>query len=168
LSSRTSILSIFVTHRAALIDYAAAIVGSRAQAEDVVQEAWLRYEAVASERPLEQPKNYLYRVVRNLALDLTRRTAFERRHFDANPPSDSLAVDGVTPEIDAQHRQELALMREAFAELPARTRIAVEMHRLGGHRLKDIAEHLGVSAGTAHALVYQGLDHCRKRLRRER
>jgi hypothetical protein len=38
-------LDIFLRHRADLIDYAAPIVGCRARAEDVVQEAWLRFAA---------------------------------------------------------------------------------------------------------------------------
>jgi RNA polymerase sigma-70 factor (ECF subfamily) len=166
-SSRDAILDTFVTHRSALIDYAAAIVGCRARAEDVVQEAWLRYEAAASERVLEQPQGYLYRVVRNLAYDLTRRAALESRHFDPGPLTDEAAANTATPEADALHRQELALMRRALAELPARTRIAVEMHRVGGHKMKDIAAHLGISIGLVHALIYDGLDHCRRRLRRD-
>jgi RNA polymerase sigma-70 factor (ECF subfamily) len=165
LPPQDSILTTFVTHRRALIDYAAAIVGCRARAEDVVQEAWLRYEAAAAGRVLDQPQGYLYRVVRNLALDLARRAKLENRHFDQGPLPD-IAADASTPEADAQHRQELVLMRQALAELPPRTRIALEMHRIGGHKLKDIAAHLGISIGLAHALVYQGLDHCRTRLRR--
>ncbi|HWA49116.1 MAG TPA: sigma-70 family RNA polymerase sigma factor [Dongiaceae bacterium] len=156
-----------MTHRSALIDYAAAIVGCRARAEDVVQEAWLRYEAAAAGRALDQPQGYLYRVVRNLALDLARRSRLESRHFDQGPLPD-MAADLATPESDALHRQELALVREALADLPPRTRAALEMHRIGGHKLKDIAAHLGISVGLAHALVYQGLDHCRTRLRRGR
>jgi RNA polymerase sigma-70 factor (ECF subfamily) len=166
-SSRDSILATFVAHRSALVDYAAAIVGCRARAEDVVQEAWLRYEAAAAGRALDQPQGYLYRVVRNLALDLARRSQLERRHFDHGPLPD-MAADQANPETDALHRQELALVRAALAGLPARTRVALEMHRIGGHKLKDIAAHLGISVGLAHALVYQGLDHCRERLRRGR
>jgi RNA polymerase sigma-70 factor (ECF subfamily) len=55
---------------------------------------------------------------------------------------------------------------EAMAELPERTRIALMMHRFDGFKLRDIAAHLGISVALAHALVYEGLEHCRRRLAR--
>ncbi len=57
-------------------------------------------------------------------------------------------------------------MSEAMAELPERTRIAIELHRFGECTFKEIAAHLGISVGLAHALVIQGLEHCRARLYR--
>ena len=53
-----------------------------------------------------------------------------------------------------------------MAELPERTRIALELHRFGECTFKEIAAHLGISVGLAHALVIQGLEHCRARLYR--
>jgi RNA polymerase sigma factor (sigma-70 family) len=167
LPSQSITLTTFVVHRAALIEYAAGIVGCRARAEDVVQEAWLRFEAAATGRSLDQPQGYLYRIVRNLAFDLRRRTMLEQRHVEPGPPPEAVIADRASPEEDALYRQQIALMRQALAELPERTRVALEMHRLGEHRLKDIARHLGISIGLAHALVYEALDHCRRKLRRE-
>ncbi len=66
-------LTLFVTHRRALVNYASSIVGTRAQAEDVVQEAWLRFDDASKGRLLEDATGYLYRLVRNLALDGRRR-----------------------------------------------------------------------------------------------
>ncbi|MBO6753108.1 MAG: hypothetical protein JJ903_08525, partial [Spongiibacter sp.] len=36
-------LKTYMTHRAALVDYATPIIGCRARAEDIVQDAFLRY-----------------------------------------------------------------------------------------------------------------------------
>ena len=69
--------SLFIEHRGSLVDYATRIVGSRAQAEDLVQEAWLRFDEVARKRFLDEPLGYLYRIVRNLALDGRRRASLE-------------------------------------------------------------------------------------------
>jgi RNA polymerase sigma-70 factor (ECF subfamily) len=44
--------------------------------------------------------------------------------------------------------------------------MALEMHRFGGCRLKEIADRLGVSVTTAHTLVAEGIAHCRRRLKR--
>ena len=53
---------------------------------------------------------------------------------------------------------------EAIAELPERTRIALEMHRFGGCKLKEIAAALGISIPLAHILVAEGVQHCKRRL----
>src|SRR5919109_618018 len=77
--SRDETLAFFMAHRPNLVSYASGIVGSRAQAEDVVQEAWLRFDDASRLRLREEPLGYLYRIVRNLALDGRRRLAREDR-----------------------------------------------------------------------------------------
>ena len=77
--------SLFTEHRRSLVDYATSIVGSRAQAEDVVQEAWLRFDEVARQRLLGESLAYLYRIVRNLALDGQRTIVRERRLLASEP-----------------------------------------------------------------------------------
>jgi RNA polymerase sigma factor (sigma-70 family) len=161
-------LATFAANRSALVNYAARIVGSRATAEDVVQEAWLRLGGITAARPVEHPLRYIYRVVRNVAIDLQRRSNFERRLFPAGQDSETLAEAAPSPEDETLHRQELAIVLQALSELPARTRTAVELHRFHGRKLKEIAEHLGISVALAHSLVHDGLDHCRTRLRRGR
>lgn len=162
-------LALFVTHRGALVNYASRIVGDPAQAEDVVQEARLRYGAAALGRRLEEPLGYLYRVVRNLALDRRRRLNLEDRHTagQVGRLAASLADEAPSPEDEAIARQELQRVIAAMAELPElpeRTRIALEMHRFGGCALKEIAERLGVSVSMAQVLVVQGIKHCQRAL----
>ena len=164
--SRTA-LSLFVTHRSALVDYAAGIVGNRAQAEDLVQEAWLRFDETAASRHLEQPLGYLYRIVRNLALDGRRRLRRERRILpggDFDVALGTCADQGPSPEKVALYKDQLDAVMTALDELPERTRIAVEMHRIGGCKLKDIAAFLDISVGLAHVLVAEGVQHCKHRL----
>ena len=52
----------------------------------------------------------------------------------------------------------------ALDELPARTRLAFEMHRLEERTFPEIARHLDVSVGFAHRLVKQAVAHCASRL----
>jgi RNA polymerase sigma factor (sigma-70 family) len=162
------ILGLFMAHRGALVDYASGIVGSRAQGEDVVQEAWLRFDGVAGKRFLDEPLGYLYRIVRNMALDGRRQRVGEGRYLVEDGENETRAEDRPSPEAEVLHRQQLALVREALAELPERTRLALEMHRLEGHKLREIAAHFGISVALAHALVADGVEHCRRRLERRR
>lgn len=159
--------SLFVAHRRSLVDYAASIVGSRAVAEDLVQEAWLRFDEVARQRILGEPLAYLYRIVRNLAVDGQRRGAREDRVF-ARIDLDAAAAQSLdrpsTPEAVALYRDQLRLLDAALAELPDRTRIAFEMHRFGGCKLREIAAFLGISLPLAQVLVTDALQHCKHRL----
>ncbi len=154
----------YIAHRVELVDYATAIVGDRSQGEDVVQEAFLRMKSAAAGRPLEEPAGYLRRVIRNLAIDWLRRTATESRRRDDAADFEAVAEDRPTQEDVVSHRDDLRVVMAAMAELPERTRIALEMHRFEGCKLKEIAAHLGISIALAHSLVYEGLEHCRKRL----
>ena len=163
---RTAV-SLFMAHRRALIDYASSITGSRAQAEDLVQEAWLRFDEASRGRFLEDAKGYLYRIVRNLAVDHHRRTAREHRLIlqdDLERAAETCPDEIPTPETIALFRDEVRCMMEAMAELPERTRIAFEMHRFGGATLKEIAVFLGISVSLAQMLVIDGAEHCKQRL----
>lgn len=169
LSDNSTALSLFVTHRRALIDYANSIIGSRAQAEDLVQEAWLRFDTASKGRFLEDAKGYLYRIVRNLALDGQRRMFRENRLITRDNFDQAAALcpdDTPTPETVALYKDEIQCVVKAMAELPERTRIAFEMHRFGGAKLKEIAAFLSISVSHAQLLVTDGAEHCKQRLAR--
>ncbi len=160
-------VALYRAHRGELVNYADGIVHDRAQAEDVVQEAYLRFDAAAGGRFLDEPVGYLFRIVRNLALDGRRSRLRELRLLSGQ---DEAAIaqapaDQPSPESQLLAKDQLRIVEAALAELPERTRLALEMHRLGGYKLRDIAAELGISVTTAHELVAQGVAHCRRRLR---
>lgn len=161
-------LDLYLRHRTALIDYAAPIVGDRSNAEDVVQEAWLRFAARDDDSTggsvIAQPVGYLYRVVRNLAIDLSRRIAPEVKGEEGEAALGALPSLAADPEDQALQRNELDVVLAALGELPDRTRRAFHMHRFEGRTYSEIALALGVSAGTAHRLVSDAVAHCMSRV----
>lgn len=160
-------LQLFLTHRAKLLNYALRLTGDSASAEDVLQEAWLRFQAAAAHRALDEPVGYLHAVIRNLAHDDRRRRGLRARLFveGLEEPASDIASAEPSAEASLISSEELRLVREALEGMPERMRIAVEMHRIGGAKLKDIAARLGVSVTTAHQLVADGVAQCRARLR---
>jgi RNA polymerase sigma-70 factor (ECF subfamily) len=172
-------LELFLTHRAALIDYATPLVGDKARAEDVVQDAYIRFTATAGEAAgrekasgeraggeaadggtrIAHPVAYLYRIVRNLAFDWNRRRVTEGAVADP-AALDRVPAATASPEREALYRDELRVVAQALAELPERTRVAFEMHRLGGKTLREIATRLNISVGLAHQLVRDAMTHC--------
>lgn len=164
--SNESLLSVYVAHRKELVLYASRILGDSGRAEEVVQEAYFRFRSAASERLLEEPVRYLYRIVRNLALDGQRRRRLEGRHFQLEPSlvEKEFADARPGPEDETIARQQLRLVLAALDGMPERTRIALEMHRFGGHTLREIAEHLGISISMAQVLVVDGVKRCQRAL----
>lgn len=159
-------LSLYLAHRGELVNYASRILGDRSHAEDVVQEAYIRFDAALKQRTLTEPSAYLYRIVRNLSLDSRRSKHRRAAHFEASQDDQITQIreQSPSPEADASAREELRLVAEAMAELPEKARIALEMHRFNGRTIKEIAAHLGISVGQAHGLIVQGVEHCRDRL----
>jgi RNA polymerase sigma-70 factor, ECF subfamily len=70
----------FSDHRAVLVDIAYRIVGQVADAEDVVQEAWLRWSTV-DVAEIREPRAFLVRVTTRLALDRLRRRKAQRETY---------------------------------------------------------------------------------------
>jgi RNA polymerase sigma-70 factor (ECF subfamily) len=152
----TSLL--YAAHRPALVRYATRILGSREAAEDIVQDAFLRFSpANAYGASASQTLAYLYRIVRNLCLDLIKRRKIEMRERDIEPPFWSMprAID--TPEETALLSDEVRMITEVLDGFPLDVRVAVEMHRFGGYTLEEVAAHLGISVATAHRHVRAAL-----------
>ena len=159
-------LSLYMAHRQKLVHYASGIVADSGRAEDVVQEAYLRFRVASDERPLQQPVGFLYRIVRNLAFDLRRRLVLEDKTLDLQDETglSEIADRAPSPEDEAIQHQEFQRVVAAMEALPERTRIALEMHRFGGFTLKQIAERLGISTSMAQVLVIDGVRHCQRAL----
>ena len=125
-----------------------------------MQEAWLRCHQINPDNPL----NFLYRVIRNLALDAQRRTTREDRRF-------VWIEDGVRAEIaadipgqdnDVAARQELGRVMEQFNALPELTKQAMILYRVDGLKLREISRILDISISRVHGLVAEGMEQCRQ------
>ncbi|MCW5707959.1 sigma-70 family RNA polymerase sigma factor [Shinella sp.] len=152
----TSLL--YAAHRPALVRYATRILGSREAAEDIVQDAFLRFSpANTYGASAGQTLAYLYRIVRNLCLDLIKRRRIEMREQDSEPPFWSMPRAVETPEETVLVSDEVRAIAEVLDRFPLDVRVALEMHRFGGYTLEDVAAHLGISVATAHRHVRAAL-----------
>ena len=162
---RDSALSTYMEHRDRLLSYANRIVRDRASAEDVVQEAWLRFSARrAEDGPIAQPLAYLYTIVRNLALNWTQRAANHGPVALSEPAMESVPADEPSVERVLYYRDELRVLQEAIAELPERTQTAFYLYKIDGCTLQQVADRLGVSVVRAHQLVKEAGLHAARQL----
>jgi len=154
--------TLFVAHRGSLVNYANGILRDWAGAEDVVQEAWLRFNAASDGDKVLNPVSYLYRIVRNLALDGANRRSAEARRDTAS--GDLLPSEVPDSEQVLYFRDELRVLADALAELPERTQAVFRMYRLEGCTLQVVAAHFGISVVRVHQLVKEALMHAAARL----
>lgn len=153
------VLQNFVEDRDCLIAIACRIVGSRAEAEEVVQESWIRWAGRAY--PVDRARPIFRSVVANLARDWRRRARRE-----------TLIVDALdTPEADSRDAERVVIARQevdrivaALAELDPRVVAAFRLHRVEGWTMARIAERLDTVPSRVHAYVVKALAHVTCRL----
>ncbi|SFT91460.1 RNA polymerase sigma-70 factor, ECF subfamily [Pseudovibrio denitrificans] len=121
-----------------------------------MQEAFLRFDAKSP----NNAESYLRRIVHNLSIDHLRKQQRELQRFDHETPVASFVEQNPTQESALAQKQELELVLTALAELPEITRRVVEMHRLEGLKLREIASSLNLSVTQTHEHLHRGIKHC--------
>jgi RNA polymerase sigma-70 factor (TIGR02957 family) len=101
---------IFEEHRDLLFSVAYRMLGSAADAEDIVQDAWLRWSA-ADHAKVADPKAYLIRIVTNTAIDRLR-SARARRESYVGPwlPEPILTSPDVAEDVELAESVSLAML----------------------------------------------------------
>lgn len=148
-------------HRADLVTYARRVLGDVSpSAEDVVQEAYLRLteRAAAGEAPRES-RPWLFRVVRNLALDERRRAALA----PVCERSADQVAEGTGPAEVLERRDAARRTLREVAALPPRERRAVVLEQ-AGMGASEIAHEMDTTPNAVH----QALFRARRRLRTAR
>jgi RNA polymerase sigma-70 factor, ECF subfamily len=100
-------LDVFEENRPLLMGVAYRMLGRVADAEDVVQDAWLRWSAVDDEQ-VREPRGYLVRVVTRLALDRLRQVRSRREAYVGPWLPEPLATDYAGTVPDSSERAVLA------------------------------------------------------------
>lgn len=158
-------VALYMQNRDELLNYAARIVRDRANAEDIVQEAWLRFsERMQQGGEVGQPLSYLYAIVRNLALNLVRRAAMQGKVVLPVPEVENVVHDAPSAEQVLYYKDELRVLADAIAELPERTQIAFRMYKIESRPLHEIAARLDISVPRAHQLVKEAGLHAARRM----
>jgi RNA polymerase sigma-70 factor (ECF subfamily) len=156
-----SLLQTLISNRANLIKTAARITGCHSRAEDVVQDAYIRVSSMSDTLPFNARLNYIFRIVRNLAIDHYRKQSMEQRYFVNDEQNLNAAPQVSNPESINVDRQTLGKVDRALAQLPERTRYAFVMYRVHGKPQKDIAVELGVSPTLVNFMIRDALVHCK-------
>jgi len=148
-------------HLGRVVAFAARVLGSRAGAEDVAQESFLRlWTHAAAWQPTARLGTWLHRVALNLCLDHLGRAR--------NLPLDDVAEPrdpGPSLLARAQAREIGAHVNAALQELPTQQRVAITLCHYQGLRNAEAAEVLDISVEALESLLARGRRTLRARLR---
>jgi RNA polymerase sigma factor (sigma-70 family) len=122
------------------------------EAEDLIQEAWLRVFEYCERGQVREPERVLVRTVSNLMRNEDRH---RRRHPYVGQAVEelSLADAAPLPEEVLASRQRLTHVLNALATVDTRTREAFLLHRTDGLSYPQIAKQLGVSVSTVEKRI---------------
>lgn len=130
------------------------ITGNHQMAEDAVQDGFEKALRAIDEFDLERPfAPWIYRIVSNRAIDLTRSHGGGR-----NLPLEESHV----PSLDGMERSEASrALIAAMAGLPLERRVVVVLRLLFGYTPSEVAQMLEIEVGTVHSRLSRGLAQLR-------
>jgi RNA polymerase sigma-70 factor (ECF subfamily) len=139
------------------------VLGRSAEAEDVVQEAFLAVWRQASRLdPARGIRSYLMTIVHNKAVDRLRRRS--RRPEVPVEGVPGLVSEAPGPQEVAEAVENRELVRKAMSSLPEEQRHAVEMAYFAGLSASEVAERLRIPVGTVKSRLRLALGHMRRSL----
>ena len=139
-----------------VLGYATRLLGDRAEAEDVAQDAMMRLWRIAPDWRTGEAAvaTWLYRVVTNLCTD--RQRARMRRRSDALEDVPEPADDAASAEAGLIEADRMAALQTALDSLPDRQRQAVVLRHIEGMTNPEIAAILEIGVEAVESLTARG------------
>jgi RNA polymerase sigma-70 factor (ECF subfamily) len=154
---------IYDRHCAVAFSLAYRMCGRRAMAEDVVQEAFLSlWRSGARYDPARgSVRAWVLSAVHNRAIDAFRRESPRERLNVADQGLAERVPDSLRTDVEAERRDDARRVREALQALPGEQRQVIELAYFGGFSHAQIADMLGLPAGTVKGRMRLGLGKLR-------
>ncbi|WP_093840299.1 RNA polymerase sigma-70 factor [Streptomyces aidingensis] len=149
--------AVFEEHRDRLFGIAYRMLGSVADAEDLVQDAWLKWAGV--DRPVDRPGAYLARTVTNLALNRLGSAAAQRERY-VGPwlPEPLVRAPDVAEEVEQAESVSLAML-VVLESLSPLERAVFILREVFGYPHREIAETVGRSEQAVRQLSRRAASH---------
>ncbi|HEY5976289.1 MAG TPA: sigma-70 family RNA polymerase sigma factor [Solirubrobacterales bacterium] len=142
------------------------IVGERAAAEDVIQEAFISVwrSGARFDRAKGSVRSWMLGIVRNRAIDLLRsKTGRAPLDFDDDSILEQRRAPQMT-EAEALRNETAEEVRGAIGELPGEQSKVIELAYFGGFSHSEISDMLGIPLGTVKGRMRLGLEKIRGEL----
>ena len=153
---------LFREHNEALVRYLRGRVGSRNEALEVAQEAYVRLLSLDQPGAVSYLRAFLFKTAANIAIDRRRR----HRNYD-KVTERSVCVElaeNRTPERQVAAEQTLRLLGSLIEAMPPKCRESFVMNQIHGLEAAPIAARLGITASMVRKYVVRAVLHCRERI----
>ncbi len=148
----------FVTHRGLLFTVAYEMLGSAVDAEDVVQEAWLKWTNV-DQAEVRDPRAYLVRIVTRKALDQLRTVARRREEY-IGPwlPEPLLTSPDVAEDVELADSLSMAMLLVLETLTPTQRAVFV-LHEVFDLGYDELAEAVGKTPAAVRQIAHRAREH---------
>jgi RNA polymerase sigma-70 factor, ECF subfamily len=146
-------------HAPVIVNLAYRMVGNRAEAEDLAQEAFLTaFKALSTFRADSKFSTWLYRIAANKCKDWlrARRPGLGPQDIDIDETLDLHVAEQRTPERLLSQQQVADTLDKAIQRLPPLYREAFVLKHVEGLSYEEMEQILGVSGDTLKMRVYKG------------
>ena len=151
----------FVAHRSLLFTVAYEMLGSAADAEDVVQETWLRWAGLgdAARNEVRDPRAYLVRIVTRQALNRLRALARRREDYVGEwLPEPLLTSPDVAEDVELAESVSIAMLTVLETLGPAERAVFV-LREVFDVPYDEIAEAVGKSSAAVRQIAHRARRH---------
>ena len=151
----------FVTHRGLLFTVAYEMLGSASEAEDVVQDTWIRWDAVgeAGRAEVQDARAFLVRMVTRKALDRLRANARRREEYVGEwLPEPLLTAPDVAEDVELAESVSYAMLTVLETLNPTERAVFV-LREVFDVPYGEIAEAIGKSAAAVRQIGHRAREH---------
>ena len=156
----TSVLSAFQLHQLALKRFISKYLNNAQDIEDVTQEAFMRAYSAEKTTLVRQPKSFLFRIAKNVAISQLRTKSRQITDYIEDQPTADVLLSEWSTEDEVMAQQKLGIHCEAVAALPPKCRRVYLMRKVYGMSHKEIAARLEIATSTVEKHLLKGVEAC--------
>lgn len=149
---------VFQQHATALRNYLYYQCGNMKQAEDIVQDCFIKLWQNCAKVSVEKAKSYLYTLGKNQFLNEVSHQKVVLKFVNNQRPQD----DYETPQFQLEQQEFKLRLEQAISALPEGQRIVFLMNRIDKKKYREISEELGISVKAVEKRMHQALLKLRK------
>lgn len=151
-------LDLFNQYRSLLFAIAYRMLGSVTEAEDIVQEAWIRWQS--TESIVQSPKAFLSSVVTRLCIDYLRSARVKREQYTGTWLPEPLMTESMNTEDYAESAESLSFAFLMLLECLSPTERAIFLlHEVFDYDYEAIAKTVGKSISNCRQIVHRARQH---------
>jgi len=155
------VAALYREHHGALVAFLQCRLNSRADAQEIAQEVYVKLLAMSGMAHIDSPRAFLFRMATNLSVDYLRKRAV--RSGQPREPQDEDWQAAPLPEQHAWAAQQWKRVQAALRELPAKTSRAFVLHVVEGRDFATVAREMKLSERMVRYHVSHALAHCWER-----